>query len=189
MTEATTEAGLATPLPSLAERYRQVRQWTEQLCSPLATEDYVIQSMPDASPARWHLAHTTWFFETFVLKPFVPDYEPYHPLYEFLFNSYYNAVGAQYPRPERGLLSRPTVSEVYQYRSHVDHALLDYIETATREQVARLEETLVLGFNHEQQHQELLMTDLKHMLSHNPLEPVYTPAPRRRRASCPSCGG
>ena len=122
MTEATTEAGLATPLPSLAERYRQVRQWTEQLCSPLATEDYVIQSMPDASPARWHLAHTTWFFETFVLKPFVPDYQPYHPLYEFLFNSYYNAVGAQYPRPERGLLSRPTVSEVYQYRSHVDHA-------------------------------------------------------------------
>ena len=104
MTEATTEAGLATPLPSLAERYRQVRQWTEQLCSPLATEDYVIQSMPDASPTRWHLAHTTWFFETFVLKPFVPDYEPYHPLYEFLFNSYYNAVGAQYPRPD----SRPS---------------------------------------------------------------------------------
>ena len=177
MTEATTEAGLATPLPSLAERYRQVRQWTEQLCSPLATEDYVIQSMPDASPARWHLAHTTWFFETFVLKPFVPDYQPYHPLYEFLFNSYYNAVGAQYPRPERGLLSRPTVSEVYQYRSHVDHALLDYIETATPEQMASLEENLVLGFNHEQQHQELLLTDLKHMLSHNPLEPVYAPAP------------
>ena len=183
MTEATTEAGLATPLPSLAERYRQVRQWTEQLCSPLATEDYVIQSMPDASPTRWHLAHTTWFFETFVLKPFVPDYEPYHPLYEFLFNSYYNAVGAQYPRPERGLLSRPTVSEVYQYRSHVDHALLDYIETATPEQLARLEETLVLGFNHEQQHQELLLTDLKHMLSHNPLETVYTPAPPHRRAN------
>ena len=104
MTEATTEAGLATPLPSLAERYRKVRQWTEQLCSPLATEDYVIQSMPDASPTRWHLAHTTWFFETFVLKPFVPDYQAYHPLYEYLFNSYYNAVGAQFPRPD----SRPS---------------------------------------------------------------------------------
>ena len=123
MTAATREEGLAAPMPSLAERYRQVRQWTEQLCSPLETEDYVIQSMPDASPARWHLAHTTWFFETFVLKPFVPDYEPYHPRYEFLFNSYYNGVGAQYPRPERGLLSRPTVREVYQYRSHVDRTL------------------------------------------------------------------
>ncbi len=129
-------------MPSLAERYRQVRQWTEQLCSPLETEDYVIQSMPDASPARWHLAHTTWFFETFALKPFVPDYEPHHPLYEFLFNSYYNGVGAQYPRPERGLLSRPTVREVYQYRSHVDRALLDYIETADLQQLAGVEETL-----------------------------------------------
>ena len=188
MTAATREEGLAAPMPSLAERYRQVRQWTEQLCSPLETEDYVIQSMPDASPARWHLAHTTWFFETFVLKAFVPDYEPYHPRYEFLFNSYYNGVGAQYPRPERGLLSRPTVREVYQYRSHVDHALLDYIETATLQQLAGVEETLVLGFNHEQQHQELLLTDLKHMLSHNPLEPVYAQA-RTSAPQAPSSGG
>ena len=176
MIEATTEAGLKDPLPSLAERYRLVREWTEQLCSPLATEDYVIQSMPDASPARWHLAHTTWFFETFVLKPLVPHYEPYHDQFQYLFNSYYNAVGEQYPRPERGLLSRPTVGEVYQYRSYVDRALLDHIETASPEQLGLHEETLVLGFNHEQQHQELLLTDLKHMLSHNPLAPVYTPA-------------
>lgn len=161
---------------SLAEGYRRVRQWTEELCAPLAPEDYVIQSMPDASPTRWHLAHTTWFFETFICKSFIPDYRPYHEMYEYLFNSYYNAVGAQYPRPERGLLSRPTVREVYQYRSHVDHAVLDHIETATPEQMAALRETLVLGFNHEQQHQELILTDLKHMLSHNPLAPVYTPA-------------
>ncbi|MDE2802021.1 MAG: ergothioneine biosynthesis protein EgtB [Chloroflexota bacterium] len=139
--------------------------------------------MPDASPARWHLAHTTWFFETFICKPFIPDYRPYHELYEYLFNSYYNAVGAMYPRPERGLLSRPTVREVYQYRSHVDHAVLDHIETAAPEQLAAMEDTLVLGFNHEQQHQELILTDLKHMLSHNPLAPVYTPA------SAPAGGG
>ncbi|MDE2801675.1 MAG: ergothioneine biosynthesis protein EgtB [Chloroflexota bacterium] len=160
---------------SMAERYRRVRQWTEELCAPLSPEDCVIQSMPDASPTRWHLAHTTWFFETFVCKPFISDYRPYHELYEYLFNSYYNAVGTQYPRPERGLLSRPTVREVYQYRSHVDHAVLDHIETAAPERLAAMEDTLVLGFNHEQQHQELIMTDLKHMLSHNPLAPVYTP--------------
>lgn len=161
---------------SLAEQYRRVRQWTEELCAPLAPEDYVIQSMPDASPTRWHLAHTTWFFETFICKPFIPDYRPYHELYEYLFNSYYNAVGAQYPRPDRGLLSRPTVREVYQYRSHVDHAVLNHIETVAPEQLTVMEDRLVLGFNHEQQHQELILTDLKHMLSHNPLAPVYTPA-------------
>ena len=166
-------AGASAP----AERYRQVRQWTEELCAPLATEDYVIQSMPDASPTRWHLAHTTWFFETFICKPFIPDYRPYHEMYEYLFNSYYNAVGEQYPRPERGLLSRPTVAEVYRYRSHVDRAVLDHVETAPPEQLAAMEETLTLGFNHEQQHQELILTDLKHMLSHNPLAPVYAPPP------------
>ena len=167
---------------SLAEQYWRVRQWTEELCAPLAPEDYVIQSMPDASPTRWHLAHTTWFFETFICKPFIPDYRPYHELYEYLFNSYYNAVGAQYPRPERGLLSRPTVREVYQYRSHVDHAVLDHIETAAPEQLTVMEHRLTLGFNHEQQHQELILTDLKHMLSHNPLMPVYTPASERPSA-------
>lgn len=166
---------------SLAERYRLVRQATEELCRPLATEDYVIQSMPDASPTRWHLAHTTWFFETFVCKPFIREYRPYHEQYEYLFNSYYNAVGAQYPRPERGLLSRPTVAEVYQYRSHVDHAALDHIENASPEELATLEDTLVLGFNHEQQHQELMLTDLKHMLSHNPLAPVYQAGPEASR--------
>ncbi|MDE2901078.1 MAG: ergothioneine biosynthesis protein EgtB [Chloroflexota bacterium] len=174
MAESASRESRREAASSLAERYRWVRQWTEELCAPLSPEDCVIQSMPDASPARWHLAHTTWFFETFICKPFIPDYRPYHELYEYLFNSYYNAVGAQYPRPERGLLSRPTVREVYQYRSYVDHAVLDHIETAAPEQLAAMEGTLVLGFNHEQQHQELILTDLKHMLSHNPLAPVYT---------------
>lgn len=176
MAEPTSPHAQSATASSLAERYRRVRQWTEDLCAPLAPEDHVIQSMPDASPTRWHLAHTSWFFETFICKPFIPDYQPCHEMYEHLFNSYYNAVGAQYPRTERGLLSRPTVSQVYQYRSHVDHAVLDHIETAAPEQLAAVEGTLVLGFNHEQQHQELILTDLKHMLSHNPLAPVYTPA-------------
>src|SRR5262245_29003752 len=95
-----------------SERYRRVRGFTEQLCAPLAVEDYVVQSMADVSPAKWHLAHTTWFFETFVLEPATPDYQPFHPLYRYLFNSYYNTVGDRYPRPRRGLLSRPTVAEV-----------------------------------------------------------------------------
>src|SRR2546425_11958503 len=110
----------APPGEALRARYRQVRSTTEALCAPLETEDYVIQSMPDASPTKWHLAHTSWFFETFILSPEQPDYRPFHPRFGYLFNSYYNAVGERHSRPHRGLLSRPTVEEVYQYRAHVD---------------------------------------------------------------------
>lgn len=178
------EAG-ATPLAApaadtasatLAARYRAVRQFTEQLCEPLAVEDYVPQSMPDASPAKWHLAHTTWFFETFVLQPALPAYRSPHPRYGYLFNSYYNAVGERHARPQRGLLTRPTVADVYAYRSHVNEHLLDLLarDSAPAADVAAIIE---LGLHHEQQHQELLLTDLKHLLSCNSLWPTYRDLP------------
>src|SRR5712692_6432065 len=112
---------------ALAERYQRVRQATEALSAPLAVEDYVIQSMPDCSPTKWHLAHVSWFFETFLLKPSVADYESPNPDYAYLFNSYYNAVGDRYPRPQRGLISRPGVEETYRYRAHVDEHVLDLL--------------------------------------------------------------
>jgi ergothioneine biosynthesis protein EgtB len=152
-----------------------VRAWTERLCAPLEPEDYVIQSMPDASPAKWHLAHTSWFFETFLLQPRLPGYRPFRPEFGFLFNSYYNAVGPRWPRSQRGLLSRPTVEEVYQYRAHVDAAMGDLLD---RQHAAppELEAVVMLGLNHEQQHQELLLTDIKHALAANPLRPAYRDA-------------
>ncbi|HUI26218.1 MAG TPA: ergothioneine biosynthesis protein EgtB [Candidatus Kryptonia bacterium] len=156
----------------LMERYRTIRAATEWLCQPLATEDYVVQSMPDASPAKWHLAHTSWFFETFVLAR-LDGYRPFDPQYEVLFNSYYNAVGEQFPRPRRGLLSRPTVEEVYRYRHYVDQHVLALMDGAKSVAGADVVE---LGLHHEQQHQELLLTDVKHLLSCNPLRPVYRPA-------------
>jgi ergothioneine biosynthesis protein EgtB len=158
---------------ALAECYQQVRQSTEALSAPLAVEDYVIQSMPDCSPTKWHLAHVSWFFETFLLKPSVSDYRPLNPDYAYLFNSYYNAAGDKYPRPQRGLISRPTVDEVYNYRRHTDEHVLDLLECATEEDLRKVAPIVTLGLNHEQQHQELIVTDLKHMLSHNPLHPVY----------------
>jgi ergothioneine biosynthesis protein EgtB len=156
----------------LAAFYTAVRRQTETLCRPLATEDYVIQSMPEASPVKWHLAHTSWFFETFVLQPRLVGYRPFHPQFRFLFNSYYQAVGPRWPRPERGLLSRPTVAEVYRYRAHVDEHMA---------RVFQLEDPSIraaasLGLNHEQQHQELILTDLKHAWAANPLHPVYREA-------------
>src|SRR6266852_1629106 len=158
---------------ALAERYQQVRQSTEALSAPLAVEDYVIQSMPDCSPTKWHLAHVSWFFETFLLKPSGSAYRPLNPEYAYLFNSYYNAAGDKYPRPQRGLISRPTVDEVYRYRRHVDEHVLDLLECAAEEDLPKVAPIVTLGLNHEQQHQELIVTDLKHMLSHNPLHPVY----------------
>src|SRR5260370_25680494 len=129
--------------------------------------------MPDASPPKWHLAHTTWFFETFVLSPHQSDYKAFHPAFNYLFNSYYEAVGQRWPRPQRGLLSRPTVSEVYQYREHVDCCMVERLEHASAEELDRVRPTLILGLNHEQQHQELLLTDLKHAFALNPLRPAY----------------
>ncbi len=174
----TPPAAPETPAPVvdrqvLAERYQQVRQSTEALCAPLAVEDYVVQSMPDCSPTKWHLAHVSWFFETFLLSPTVADYRSLDPRYAYLFNSYYNAVGDRYPRPQRGLVSRPTVDEVYRYRHHIDEQMLDLIECADVDQAPAVAPIVTLGLNHEQQHQELILTDLKHMLSHNPLHPVY----------------
>lgn len=162
---------------SLAARYRQVRGFSEQLCRPLEIEDYVVQSMPDASPAKWHLAHTTWFFETFLLCP-RDGYEVVHPTFHYLFNSYYNSLGRQYFRADRGKITRPTVKEVYAYRRQVDDALgalLERFDEVPADMAALLE----VGLNHEQQHQELLLTDLKHMFSCNPLFPVYRPAAER----------
>jgi ergothioneine biosynthesis protein EgtB len=165
------------PLP---ERYQQVRKATERLCEPLAVEDYVVQSMPDCSPTKWHLAHVSWFFETFLLKPSAPDYQPLNARYAYLFNSYYNAAGERYPRPQRGLISRPTVDEVYRYRKYVDEHVLDVLECARDDELPSIAPIVTLGLHHEQQHQELIVTDLKHMLSHNPLQPVYREQPSSR---------
>ncbi|WAL60838.1 ergothioneine biosynthesis protein EgtB [Thermocoleostomius sinensis] len=156
---------------SLTKHYQQVRQLSEQICQPLAIEDYVIQTMPDVSPAKWHLAHTTWFFETFLLLPHLKDYNVFHPQYGFLFNSYYEAIGQRHPRPHRGLLSRPTVQEVYQYRHYVDAAMEQLIADQSGNE--SVESLITLGLHHEQQHQELLLTDLKHVLACNPLRPAY----------------
>jgi ergothioneine biosynthesis protein EgtB len=163
-----------TQQPALVrERFEAVRAFSSCLCEPLEIEDYGLQSMPDASPAKWHLAHCTWFFETFVLKHHVPGYQPVHPAFEYLFNSYYNGVGPQFLRPHRGFLSRPTVREVHAYRDQVDGAMRALLSRSQDPKVLGLTE---LGLHHEQQHQELLLTDLKHGLSMNPLFPVYREA-------------
>ncbi len=155
------------------KQYLQVRSFSERLCAPLETEDYLIQSMPDVSPTRWHLAHTTWFFETFILKPELHTYRSPNERYNYLFNSYYNAIGDQYPRPKRGLLSRPTVQEVYAYRQHVDQQMQILLDEMSDIKFDKLKSFLVLGLNHEQQHQELMLTDIKHVFFQNPLFPVY----------------
>ncbi|MFO0889094.1 MAG: ergothioneine biosynthesis protein EgtB [Isosphaeraceae bacterium] len=153
--------------------YREVRRTTEALCEPLEVEDHVIQSMPDASPAKWHLAHTSWFFETFVLAPEAPGYRPVDPRYGFLFNSYYNAVGERIARDRRGLLSRPTVAEVYAYRAAIDEQVEGFLDRAADAVIEKVRGTIILGLHHEQQHQELIVTDIKHALAGNPLRPVY----------------
>jgi ergothioneine biosynthesis protein EgtB len=164
------------PAPSgqarLEARYRAVRARTEALSAPLSPEDMVVQSMPDASPAKWHLAHTTWFFETFLLAPRERRFAAFHPRYGYLFNSYYDAVGARHPRPERGLLTRPPLSEVRAYRRQVDERVLALAAGGLDAEGAAV---LELGLNHEQQHQELLLTDVKHAFSENPLRPAYAP--------------
>jgi ergothioneine biosynthesis protein EgtB len=155
----------------LETRYHRVRRATERLCEPLSPEDCVVQSMPNCSPAKWHLAHTSWFFETFILERAVQDYTSFNPQFRVLFNSYYQSVGEQYSRPQRGLLTRPTLDEVLGYRRHVDHHLIAALKGQSKiEEIADLVE---LGLNHEQQHQELVLTDVKHLLSHNPLRPAY----------------
>src|SRR3954471_1490735 len=149
----------------LAERYRSVRSFTTALAAPLSEEDAVVQSMPDASPTKWHLAHTTWFFETFVLARAEPGYRPFHPRYAYLFNSYYDAVGPRPSRAERGLLTRPLLSEVRRYRDYVDEAVLELLTRSGGDVDAHLAFVLRLGLEHEQQHQELLLTDIHHAFS------------------------
>ncbi|HEX7044554.1 MAG TPA: ergothioneine biosynthesis protein EgtB [Burkholderiales bacterium] len=165
----------------LCARYREVRGATESLCRPLAVEDYCIQSMPDVSPPKWHLAHTSWFFETFLLKPYARGYREFHPQYEYLFNSYYQAVGVPYPRPQRGLLSRPTVQEIYRYRAHVDAAMERLLADPSPSHAEAIATRTVLGLHHEQQHQELLLTDIKHIFALNPLKPPYAECPEAPR--------
>ena len=155
----------------LADLYGRVRSRTEALAAPLSAEDQTIQSMADASPTKWHRAHTTWFFETFVLVPHARGYRPFDPAYGFLFNSYYEAVGPRHPRPSRGVISRPGVAEIAAYRAHVDAAMTDLLAAPD----PAFTDLVLLGLNHEQQHQELLLTDIKHAFAASALAPVYLP--------------
>ncbi len=163
-------AAVASPLLA---RYAQVRAQTEALARPLSAEDCQAQSMPDASPVKWHLAHVTWFFETFLLERFEAGFKPFNPVFRVLFNSYYNGVGDKHPRPGRGLLTRPAMQNVLAWRAAVDERLRGLLRAAATPEVLALIE---LGLQHEQQHQELLLTDAKHLLAQNPLQPVYAPA-------------
>lgn len=147
-----------------------VRQRSQDICEPLEVEDYIVQPCDDASPPKWHLAHTSWFFETFLLKPYLKDYPVFNEAYEYLFNSYYHGVGAQFPRPKRGTLSRPTVQEVWAYRQHIDKHMLRLLSETMSDDVKF---RLVLGLHHEEQHQELMLTDIKYNFGHNPLYPAY----------------
>ncbi len=158
---------------TLAQQYQRVRGLTDRIMAPLSAEDCMVQSMPDVSPTRWHAAHTTWFFETFVLQR-AGDYDVFNPEFNYLFNSYYNTIGQQFPRPHRGLISRPGLAEVRQYRQYVDEHLQPLL--AGGELDEELETTLLVGLNHEQQHQELMLADIKHVLSCNPLFPRYSDA-------------
>lgn len=163
--------------------YKTVRQQSLKLCSPLEVEDYQVQPMDDASPPKWHLAHVTWFFETFLLKTMRAGYQPFHPQYEVLFNSYYNGIGKAHPRAKRGFLSRPLLEEVLAYREYVDEAMLSLLSGALADDVLF---AVALGLHHEQQHQELILTDLKYNLGNNPLKPVYLPAqPKQFKSAMP----
>ena len=183
---ATSAADADQDRDRLHHDYLRVRADSALICDPLTVEDHVIQTMQDVSPPKWHLAHTSWFFETFVLRQFDSDYPVLHPAYDHLFNSYYLTHGTPYPRPQRGLLARPTVAEVMDYRTHVDRAVTALLQHCSDTAWPRIRERLVLGLNHEQQHQELLLTDIKHIFGHNPLRPAYRPdltMPPRHSAS------
>ena len=170
--ELETRAGLS--VEEVVQVFASVRHQTEHLASPLSEEDQLLQSMEDASPTKWHLAHTTWFFETFVLEPFVKGYTVVDPNYCYLFNSYYEAVGARHPRPKRGMLSRPSLAEVMQYRKTVTEAVLGFAADAEPGIWAKAAPLIELGCHHEQQHQELLLMDIQHALFQNAIDPVYS---------------
>jgi len=165
------------PTEALQLRYQQIRKQTEKICSLLEPEDTVVQPMVDVSPPKWHLAHTSWFFETFLLSPYLPNYQPYHPDYSYLFNSYYNSVGNRVQRNQRSTLTRPPLREIYTYRQHVDAHLNQLLQNLDEDKLSELMPLLELGLQHEQQHQELLLTDIKYILSTNPLMPAYQTKP------------
>lgn len=160
------------PVKNWTEKYSEIRNHSVEICRPLEIEDYVVQPIIDVSPPKWHLGHTTWFFETFILLPNFPGYEVYDPQYNFVFNSYYETIGARVIRTDRGNLSRPSVADVYRYRDYVDENMNEFLKSGYL--TKSLESLLELGLNHEQQHQELLLTDIKYILGHNPLFPAYT---------------
>ncbi len=163
--------------PSIAERFRAVRAATEALCTPLVTEDYVVSSMPDVSPTKWHLAHTSWFFETFVLVPHLAAYRALNPAYAFLFNSYYVQAGERHCRAQRGLVTRPTVEQVYAYRAWIDDAMARLMDGIAGDTAHPAWPLIEIGMHHEQQHQELLLTDIKHVFFTNPMRPAYRASP------------
>lgn len=162
------------PRDQLIKRFKAVRSFTEELTKPLKIEDFVIQSMPDVSPTKWHLGHTSWFFEAFVLKDAVSNYKSLNPNYSYIFNSYYVLIGERFIRANRGFLSRPTVEDVFNYRKFVNKNVIKFLENCTDKVYKRFSSVVEIGINHEQQHQELLLTDIKHVLSFNPLNPIYT---------------
>src|SRR3984893_2022834 len=184
---ASAAATLAAPCPSLfsdsgslaqnlVEAYLAVRNETERRTAPLTPEDQLIQSMPDASPAKWHRAHTTWFFEQFLLGEHCRGYKPFHPDYAFLFNSYYVSAGPRNARHQRGLLTRPGADEITAYRRHVDAAVVKFFQTAGEDALTAIVPLVEVGLNHEQQHQELMLTDILHAFAQNPITPAYDPA-------------
>ncbi|MEO5754820.1 MAG: ergothioneine biosynthesis protein EgtB [Chthoniobacterales bacterium] len=170
-----------TQTATLLDRYRQIRRFSEKLCATLEPEDFVVQSMPDVSPTKWHLAHTSWFFETFILKVWIPDYQPEVPEYAYLFNSYYNAAGDMHRRDLRGLISRPTVAEAFRFRRSVDQHIEELLENADEDLRQEIQAVFTIGLHHEQQHQELLVTDIKHVFAQNPLHPIF-----RERSEAPT---
>ncbi len=170
----------------LMSDYSDLRATTMALCDPLEPEDMVVQTMPDVSPTKWHLAHVTWFFETFVLDRSGRPYAPFNPGYHQLFNSYYQSQGKPFPRAERGFLSRPTVDDVRAYREHVDSAMLELISDSSDAVIERVASVVEVGLHHEQQHQELMLMDVKHVLAKNPLRPAYQSKPSLVNTSVPS---
>jgi len=168
---------------SLIKFYKTVREFSHTLAEPLEIEDFVVQSMPEVSPTKWHLAHTSWFFETFVLSKAIQEYKSPNPQYAYLFNSYYVQAGERHLRPKRGLISRPTVEETYSYRNHVDESMLQFMENANDKEWREFSSVIEIGIHHEQQHQELIVTDIKHVLSENPLNPEYINKQNKGRSS------
>ena len=164
----------------LIEKYNAVRKHSEDICKPLKTEDYVVQPVVDVSPPKWHIGHTTWFFETFILKPNMEGYKEFDPQYNYVFNSYYETVGARVIRTDRGNLSRPSVEDIYKFRRYVDDAMNNFLQKNPTKELAEL---ITLGLNHEQQHQELLATDIKFILGNNPLFPAYSPDAKKKSSS------